>query len=427
MQKINYFCIVKRFKYILRGLFVLFLTLSQSTACANETDSVSISLLTCGPGQEVYSYYGHTAIRIQGKPFYFVDRRGNTSEFNDVVINYGCFSFRQKYFILRFVFGLTDYQVGVSTFDQFIEEYTRENRWVKEQVLRLTVEEKDAIYDAIQTNLLKENRTYRYNYFYDNCTTRARDMLVGHMKGCVNYHFSNRQEKTYRSMVCSFCSHHPWSAFGNNLLLGAGADSPLSATEQQFLPIPLFEDFEQATVTTADGVEQPLVTENIDLIPNLTHSDESNEEAAFVLFSPQVVLGALSILILLLMLVEMKRKKVMWGIDTMVMTLSGMLGLVLFAMIFSQHPTVSCNFQILLLNPLNLVFLYPTIQQMRKHKLHFWYIASTALLGLCAVIGIFGIQHYAEGMLFLACTLLTRQCWVIFHYNKNIKSNQTNE
>ena len=98
---------------------------------ANEYDGITISLLTCGPGEEVYTLYGHTAIRIC-----------DTTRHADIVVNYGMFSFRQNFFVARFILGLTDYMIGITSFSNFVDEYTYEGRWVYEQVLNLRQEEK---------------------------------------------------------------------------------------------------------------------------------------------------------------------------------------------------------------------------------------------------------------------------------------------
>ena len=120
---------MKHFNTFLKTVLLTFLvSLTCVTSRAVESaDSVDIALLTCGPGDEVYSLYGHTAIR-------YTDHR--TGE--DMVINYGMFSFNQDYFVLRFVFGLTDYQMGITPFDYFMREYQYEGRWVYQQTLNLT-------------------------------------------------------------------------------------------------------------------------------------------------------------------------------------------------------------------------------------------------------------------------------------------------
>jgi hypothetical protein len=133
-------------------------------------DAIDISLLTVGPGNEVWSLYGHTALRYQDK-----------SRRQDLAINYGAFNFEQDYFLLRFVFGATDYEMETIPMRLFMDVYQAEGRWVREQQLNLTREEKLSITNALYKNSLPENVTYRYNFFYDNCTTRARNMIVQHL------------------------------------------------------------------------------------------------------------------------------------------------------------------------------------------------------------------------------------------------------
>jgi len=184
MKNIRYFCSVKCIRVLVFATVIsVFSLISNNTFAAAQVempatnyDSVEISLLTCAPGQEVYSLYGHTAIRIQ-----------DLARGTDVAVNYGMFSFRKPFFILRFVFGLTDYEMGVVPFSAFRDEYAAAGRAVYQQTLSLTDEEKAAVIAALRRNYEPQNREYRYNYFYDNCTTRARDMLTGGIGGQVTY------------------------------------------------------------------------------------------------------------------------------------------------------------------------------------------------------------------------------------------------
>ena len=162
-------------KTILRSvLLTLFLLFVNGSICRADKDltpefaaridsTISVGFITCGPGPEVYSLYGHTALHFK-----------DTSRGTDVAVNWGMFSFSKPNFVLRFVFGLTDYEIGIQDFSYFCEAYRYEHRWVKEQQLDLTPREKLLIAEAIEENYRPENREYRYNYFYDNCTTRAR-------------------------------------------------------------------------------------------------------------------------------------------------------------------------------------------------------------------------------------------------------------
>ena len=330
---------MKQIKQTFKAYLVVFLLSLTCLAKADNVpnaserwDDVEVSLLTCGPGKEVWSLYGHTAIRV-------CDKGGE-----DLVINYGMFSFRQRFFMLRFVFGLTDYQMGITSYPDFIAEYQREGRWVKQQVLNLTREDKARIVEAIWENYLPENREYRYNYFYDNCTTRARDILIQNMHEKVSFQDSPEKGKSFREMIHTYNSNHPWARLGNDLLLGWKADAKTTKAEQQFLPENLMEDFDVATITGKDGKAEKLVGSTRYLLP----IDKTNSKPDFIL-TPSDCAILLLITTIIICAFEWKRKKIFWGFDALLLTTDGIAGLILFVMVFSQHPTVSLNLQILLL------------------------------------------------------------------------------
>lgn len=355
-------------------------------------DSVEISLLTCEPRQNVYSLYGHTAIRIQSK---------SSSRPFDVAVNYGLFSFSKPFFIARFVFGLTDYEMGIEPFDDFFRQYTSYGCGVRQQVLNLTVEEKAAVMQAIDINYKPENRIYRYNYFYDNCTTRARDMLTKHLNGTVRYPSHKNHRPSYREMTHVWNSGHPWARMGNDLLLGLKADFPTDGSQQQFLPDNLRKDFDGAAIVSRDGSKRPLVLRSFWVIPKVEHPLESE----FPLTPTQCAL-ILAVAVVGITLWQWRTRKMCWMADAVLLLASGLCGLILFFMIFSEHPTVSLNLQILALNPLSLVLLWPTVTHLRHGKT-FWWIPAYAALLLVFLIGGF-FQHYAEGVSIVALSLLFR-------------------
>jgi len=353
-------------------------------------DSVDISLLTCGPGQEIWSFYGHTAIRYHDK-----------ARNQDVVINYGIFSFRQKFFILRFVFGVADYEMGIMPYPDFIAEYQSEGRWVKQQTLNLTQQEKWAITQAIDENYQPENRTYRYNYFYGNCTTRARDMITSHINGNVLYPENQNPKASFRNLIHQYNGNHPWARLGNDLLLGVKADAKITNQEQQFLPDNLCKAFDNATIINKEGKRRPLVESSTYLLNTTGQASESSFPV-----SPSDCSIILLIITIIICATEWILKKVLWGYDALLLTLDGLAGLIIFAMIFSQHPTVSLNFQILILCPLSIIFMIPVVKKLRKHEIH-WYLKVFKYLIATAVI-LFAFQKYDQSVLILALILLGR-------------------
>ena len=418
---------MKRFKYIFRAILaVLLINLTtyghaqnfdgisspqisgqENRVTTNEPtwlDSVDISLLTCGPGQEVWSYYGHTALRIEDKV-----------HGTDLAVNWGMFSFKQDFFILRFVFGLTDYQIGIYPMDDFIAEYAAEGRWVRQQRLTLTRTEKREILEAISENNQESNKTYRYNFFYDNCTTRARNMIIKHL-GAHETDFKNTKvQSTYRTEIHQWNKSHRWARFGNDLLLGVLADRPIDKEEWEFLPNNLSLDF--STEARKDTALQQIALENASIPVSKSHYIKL-VDSTFYLIPPQTeiveaetitpyrIAIVVFILIGLLCCIEVIKRKNFWWLDTLLMIITGLPGLILLAMVFSQHPTVQTNFQILILNPANLLFVWHTAKRLCKGKTFWYYNVWGGLLALSLITQIW--QDYAEGMTILALSLLLR-------------------
>lgn len=351
-------------------------------------DSVEISLLTCQPHDEVYSLYGHTAIR------YHELRPGGY----DLAFNYGVFDFKKPHFVMRFVFGLTDYELGAYPFKYFKREYERFGSLVTEQVLNLTNEEKLALHDALAINLRPENRVYRYNYFYNNCTTKARDIIEQCIDGKVQYAERQDYKRSYREMVHDMTQRNPWSRFGNDLLLGIRADFQTTQREQEFLPGNLLYDFDHARIYT-NGTYRPLVKERRIAVPAGVQMVTED----FPL-SPRACSIMLLVVGFIIFMAEWRKKCSFRLWDALLMVTTGVMGIVLTMMLFSQHPTVSINLQIVLLNPLPWFFLWPVI---RGKSTRYWRI--TAILSVLFLIGGF-FQHYAEGIQALALCLLM-QCY----------------
>lgn len=386
MENISYFCTVKRFISILKLLgLVILMNLTSFSMAGNQQvdnldndiwiDSVEISLLTCGPKDEIYALYGHTALRVEDKAHH-----------QDVAVNWGMFSLRQNFFVLRFVFGLTDYQVTVIPTTEMLEDYARDGRWIIQQHIRLTRQEKRSVLAAINENLRPENVSYRYNYFYDNCTTRPRDILLGHLTN-PDYPVSKETGTTYREQVHAWNEHHRWARFGNDLLLGVKADLPITSREAEFLPDNLRKTFDEWSRVDSTSYILPRQEE-------VTESDP---------ITPLVCFITLAVVVCALTLIGYKRKWRLLWLDAALMILTGLPGIILFAMLFSRHPTVSGNLQIFILNPLSLVAACFFLRRKWRRPVTWGWLA-------CVIIGIIGgfWQNYAEGIPLLAFVLLAR-------------------
>jgi len=348
-------------------------------------DSVEIGFVTCAPHEEVYSLYGHAALR-------FHDLR--TGE--DLMFNYGIFHPDSKLFMWHFLQGHTDYELGVSPTNAFLKYYEKWGSQVTEQVLNLTNEEKALIINALRENYLPQNRIYRYNIFFDNCSTRPRDIVVANVKGRVEYAPREGFSPSFREMVRDCTFGHPWATFGNDILLGVRADMPTTQSEQHFLPVNLRHDFDRAVVVR-QGEREPLVSERRELVsPGIQMVEQGFPLSPFAC---SLILLALSMMIFTFE--QMKKTIVRW-FDIFLMLLTGLAGCILALMLFSEHPTTSTNLQVLLLNPLPLLFLWPVARGRKT-----WFFHLQLVLTLLFLVG--GLwQSYAEGMYVVAVCVLLR-------------------
>ncbi len=386
---------MKHIKIIFRTFLLLSaVVLTTQKAFANKAyrieffDSVEVSLLTCQPHDEVYSLYGHTALRWHDlRPGGF-----------DLAFNYGVFDFKNPHFVARFVFGLTDYELGAYPYKYFLEEYRRFGSMVTEQVLNLTTEEKLQLHEALAVNLRPENKIYRYNYFYSNCTTKARDIIESCISGKIEYAEREDYTPSYRDMVHNMTRNNPWARFGNDLLLGIKADFKTDLRQQEFLPGNLLYDFDHARIYS-EGAYRPLIKERRIAVPAGVQIIRSG--FPLTPLSCAAILLAVGIVIFFF---EWRKKRVFVAWDVLLMLTVGTIGIVLTLMLFSQHPTVSLNLQIILCNPLPWLFLWPVI---RGRQTRYW--AISAILAVLFLIGSF-FQTYAEGIHVLALCLLM-QCY----------------
>lgn len=389
---------MSRLKYFIFCLFmgVAFSVQSQST------DSIRFSLLTCAPGTEIYSLFGHTAIRYE-----------NYTRRIDVVFNYGMFSFNTPNFIFRFVAGETDYQLGITPYSYFEAEYAMRGSSVYQQVLNLTQSEKERLLTILENNYLPENRIYRYNYFYDNCTTRARDKIEECIEGKVVYPDS-LSGKSYRSIVHEFTAGSPWDEFGIDLCLGAEADKEINKRQQMFSPFYMKYYASNAYIVDAGGTRRPLILDETKIV------DVEPEEVqpGFVL-SP-LMCGALFLALCVVMAWgQWKTQRIWWGWDVVLYGLQGLAGCIIaFLFFFSVHPTVGSNWLLILFNPIPLLYLPFMVYKAVKRKKDYYHVGNMVYLTLFITILPFCGQEFNLTVLPLALGLLVTSASHVLVWNK---------
>ena len=365
-------------------------------------DSITVSLLTCSPGDLIYELYGHTALRITD----------HTCK-QDVIFNYGVFDFSQPHFIWRFMLGKTDYMVQPLPFTLFEMEYVDRGSSIMSQTLNLTRVEANQLYNSLLEDALPENRVYRYNFLTCNCTTQVRDMIESAIHGKV--HYKEQPKKTYRESLHEYTAGSPWAELGDDILLGANTDTLLSDRSAQFLPDYLMSYFSQAMIFDSVCNSRPLVLGDAVM---LLEPREMPKPDGFPL-SPFVCSLIFVGILLLVAALEYWLKRLFWVFDLLFMPCVGVMGLlVTFMFLFSEHPTVDSNWQIWVLNPLPLFCMPWVVWCAIKRRRCAYHYANAVILALFLIAMPWIPQHFSVITLPLALGLLTRPVSYIINFNR---------
>jgi hypothetical protein len=303
-----------------------------------EEDSVRVSLVTFYPGSEPHNIWGHSEIRIQQGPV-------------DLYFNYGVFDFQAPAFMWRFMLGKTDYLcVPVP---QAYAKLGMEERRMVEQELNLPQDRAIMVRDFLWNNAQPENRTYRYKFLSDNCSTRPRDIIEMAAGQGLQYPAMQDSAVTYRDILAHYCRNYAWEKFGIDLVLGWDTDTVLDQRATMFIPMLLMDAVAGATVTTG-GTVMPLVKQTTVPIDKSTDGNVRPPTPWFV--SPIAV--ALLVLALTFIVTgrDWRRRDLTKWFDSLLFTAGGLAGCILFFLIFfSTHEATSPNINIAWLHPLLLL------------------------------------------------------------------------
>lgn len=355
----GWFCWV--FAIITSQLFV-------NNLCATPilSDSSRISLLTCSPGEELYSAFGHTGIRI-------TDYKNDF----DVVFNYGTFDFSQPGFYTNFVKGKMRYMITTDRFSDFREQYVWEKRTVVEDEMSLPNEDKQKIFAFLYKNALPENREYYYEFFWDNCATRIRDVFEKNLGNRIQYNTEKgnfQKDKTMHDMLRVYVWNRPWVDYGFDLILGMPCEVAATPRNQTFLPDYLAEYFKCATV---DG--KPLVTSHQTLIK----FQDAETDSAFTPLHLNLVLVFIGFVVWFF---ERRNKTHYFSFDVLLFSVTGLLGTLFLSLwMFTAHYSVPQNFNLLWLLPTHLVVAFILLKKQKPQFLKY-YFAFTYFLMIAVFI-----------------------------------------
>ena len=348
-------------------LLLAFLSLNL-WAAPELSPEAEVTILTCEPGTDLYSVFGHSAIRI------------NDPGRVDVVYNYGTFDFGSDFY-LKFARGKLNYRLSRSNFANFNYEYIVTERAVWEQVLDLTPEEKQRFFDLLEDNYLPENRYYLYDFFFDNCATRVRDMLKETLGDDLEFRSTFQPDSiTFREMIDEYLVDQHWSDFGIDIALGLPCDAKMQEEENMFLPDYIFSEFETAVILSGSG-SRPLVKATREVLPVIEREPAFGIDGSLIL----------TIVIALLAMVHFFRvrsgKTVKYGIPRLVLIFLGLIGVGVFLLWFAtDHVATKPNLNLLWAFPLHLIIAF-----MLKKSATWKYLYFRFFLFTYVVLLFFGI------------------------------------
>ncbi len=321
-------------KQFIGVLFLLIFSLSLSAQ--NNIAHTRISVITCGSGEDLYSLFGHTAIRI-------IDSTKRT----DTVYNWGGFTFDEPYFYLKFLRGRLLYFSSADNFPDFLYEYVEEHRSVYEQQLNLDSASKQKIIDAIKFNMQGNNRFYKYDFLLDNCTTRVKNIVLKNVNGTTITYKIVPDKTTSRDLMHFYLERggQQWTKLGMDILLGSRVDWVVSNDEAMFMP----EFFMKGLANSKRGNVSFANNANVLLQGDIPQTDSGT-------YLPFIILSGICIIVFILSKLEAAWAKTITRIvDSLLLYITGLIGiLILFMWFGTDHTVCRNNFNVAWALPFNL-------------------------------------------------------------------------
>lgn len=387
-------------KRLITFLLILFSMVGHSQI--TELSSLSkISLLTIGTADELYSKFGHTALRIQ-----------DPSKDMDIVFGYGGFDFEAPFFYWKFTTGKLDYSMTGNRFPNFMEAYKQENRWVYEQQLNLSQPERNELFRFLEENYRKENRNYKYDFLFDNCATKIPEVfkkVFGDRLSFDDGYLNNTS--TFRDLIHETLNTNSWSAFGIDLALGSAIDRKATTWEHQFLPHYVSKQFGNTLINGKD-----LVTKE-----QLLLDTRPMEKRNHFILSPLFWLSLLMVVVIIITYFDHQRKRRSKWLDFALFLTTGIAGLLIcFLWFATDHTSTKMNFNILWAFPLNIILAFI----LAKRKTPPIWITNylLLLLGLIVVTIILWLtkfQIFSPWIILILLTLVCRYSYILRYLKIN--------
>lgn len=387
---------------ILKKAILILLILSIKFSCYSFelTPSTKFSILTNTPGKELYTLFGHSAIRLT-----------DSSQNIDVVFNYGTFDFSTPYFYLKFIKGNLDYFLSVETFRQYLWS-TDPCQTIYEQILKLNESEKQELTNFLLTNIQPENRFYNYKFFDDNCATRIRDALKISLDDKINFLlYKPEDEQSFRKLLKPYIAVNPWIDIGINLLLGIDADRIAKPLDYCYLP-EYVKDMIDVTTIKFGNEHIPITNET-----RILHQGETTGKKAGNLFLPFTLFCIILLMVCALTCFEYKKKRAYFIFDQFIFGIIGLLGLFLFIIsIYTDHLPMKYNLNIIWAFPLHFIVIFILNKPKLKYLLQYYFTGSIILLIIFSIIWIFFQPQFYLGLIPLILSIGIRSIRLYYYY-----------
>ncbi|GGZ80948.1 lipoprotein N-acyltransferase Lnb domain-containing protein [Algibacter mikhailovii] len=363
--------------------------------------NAEISVLTVGPGASLNDAFGHSAFRIK-------DRQNNI----DVVYGYGEYDFGAPNFYLKFAQGKLNYLLSKTDFNRFYNIYSYFDRSIYEQVLNLTTEEKQKLFDYLIFNYKPENRGYLYEFFFDNCATKIKDVTNATLNNTIIFKKpADFKDASFRTLIHNKLNKNSWGSFGIDLALGSVIDRQATTEDHMFLPENIYKFFE---VASKGPNGEALVKQN-----HVLYAKKNKWKSSSFVTSPLCILGILGLLILFITYKDYNSHKQSKWLDLTLFSVTGCIGILILLLWFAtDHKGTHQNYNLLWAFALNVL----CIPQLLKNKVSLWFIKYIKLLIilLCLLVlhWTIGVQVYAIGLIPLLIALFVRYLFLVWFYSK---------
>ena len=390
--------------YLLTLTCALFLF--QANAQLQLSKESEVSILTIGPGFVLNDAFGHSAIRIK-------DPLQNI----DLIFDYGRYDFQAKGFYLNFAKGKLDYEIGWTYSEDFISNYKLQQRRVTAQIINLTLKEKQNLFEGLQTNIQPQNKSYSYDFFYNNCATKIKDVLVDTSNKNISFLTpENFEQLSFRELIRSHVPQNSWGGLGIDAALGSVIDRLASVEEHLFLPKYLDEILKHSKF-------DPEATKLV-LRSEVLNQTQKSKPSTFW-WSPIVILGLVSITIIGMTYYDWTSKSRNKFLDALLFFTTGSIGiLILFLWFATDHTATAYNYNFLWAFGFNLLML-PTVLKPKPKKRFVGYLKFLILLlTLMLLHSLTGVQAFNYTIIPLWIALLIRYGFLIHWFSQ--KKNQKN-